>query len=173
MPRLGQCQSEPHGSDPENLRNAYFINSRAILEKPEFTHVDLHILMKITEMLLWVTLNGHWNFMNFSLFSRFQTIEKTKKTRIITFAQGLPLFVALGLHQCTWFFHWNLQRNSLKTHLRKTCISRIIAKTIEIATFRPPRIDIKTIWFFVFYQNNIASQYLWKIIKNMTSQKTF
>ena len=92
MPHLHQCSTEPHGSDPQNLRNAYYINSRAILEKPEFTHVDLLILMKITEMPLWVTLNGHRNFMNFSLFSKFQTIEKTKKTKIITFAQGFPLF---------------------------------------------------------------------------------
>ena len=92
MPQLDQCQSEPPGSDPQNLPNAYYISSRAIIAKPEFTHGGLQILMKITEMPLWVTLNGHRNFMIFSLFSQFQTIEKTKKTRIITFAQGFPLF---------------------------------------------------------------------------------
>ena len=92
MPQLDQCQLEPPGSDPQNLRNDLYISSRAILEKPEFTHVDLQNLMKITEMPLWVTLNGPRNLMNFSLFSKFQSIEKTKKTKIITFAQGFPLF---------------------------------------------------------------------------------
>jgi len=92
MLQLTQCVAEPPGSDPQNLRNTLYINSRAILEKPEFTHVDLQILMKITELPLWVTLNGLRNFMIFSVFSKFQTIEKTKKTIIITFAQGFPLF---------------------------------------------------------------------------------
>ena len=54
-------------------------------------------------------------------------------------------------------------------HWKRTCgkarISIIIAKTNEIATFWPPRINVKTTCFFVFYENNIASKYLWKIIK--------
>ena len=41
--------------------------------------------MKITEMPLWLTLNGHRNFMNFSLFSKFQTIENYNfRTRMST-----------------------------------------------------------------------------------------
>ena len=100
MATLTQCGSEPPGSDPQNLPNAYHISSRAIIAKPEFTHGGLQILMKITEMPLWVTSNGPQFFMIFSSISKFQTIEKTKKTIIITFAQGFPLFWALGL-RCT------------------------------------------------------------------------
>ena len=65
-------------------------------------------------------------FMIFTCFSKCQTTQKTKKTRIITFAQGFPLFLSLGLHQCTWFLHRNLKRKSLKTHLQKTYISKTI-----------------------------------------------
>ena len=130
--------------------------------KTWFSNADLQILMKITVLPLWVTLNGLRNFMMLSVFSKFQTIEKTKKTRVITFAGGFPVFLALGLHQCTLKgFHWTRTCG-------KTCISRIIAKTKEIATFRPPIFAIKTIWFFVFYENSIA----FKHQKNMTSQKT-
>ena len=87
--------------------------------KTWFSNADLQNLMKITILPLWVTLNGLRHFTIFAMFSKFHTIEKTKKTIIITFAQGFPVFWALGLHQCTWFFHWNLIRTSLKTHLRK------------------------------------------------------
>ena len=45
-------------SDPENLRNAYCVSSRAILEKRRFSHVDRRVAMKITVLPLWVTLNG-------------------------------------------------------------------------------------------------------------------
>jgi hypothetical protein len=45
-------------SDPENLHNAYYVSSRAILEKPRFSHVDRRVAMKITVLPLWVTLNG-------------------------------------------------------------------------------------------------------------------
>ena len=133
--------------------------------KPDFPYVDLHIFMKITEKLVWVTPNGLRNFMIFTCFSKCQTTEKTKKTRIITFAQGFPLFLSLGLHQCTWFLHRNLKRKSLKTHLRKTYISKTMAKTNEISTCWPPIINRMTVWFFVFNENNVAFNYLWKNIK--------
>ena len=45
-------------SDPENLRNVYYVGSRAILEKPQFSHVDRRVAMKITVLRLCVTLNG-------------------------------------------------------------------------------------------------------------------
>ena len=45
-------------SDPENLRNAYYVSSRAILEKPRFLHVDRRVAMEITVLRLWLTLNG-------------------------------------------------------------------------------------------------------------------
>ena len=45
-------------SDPKNLRNAYYTNSRAILGKPRFSHVDLRMVTKITVLPLWVKLNG-------------------------------------------------------------------------------------------------------------------
>ena len=47
-------------------------------------------------------------------------------------------------------FHWNLERNSLRTHLRKTWLSRNINKSNEIATFRHPRINITTSRSFAF-----------------------
>ena len=90
-------------SDPENLRNAYYVSSRAILEKPPFSHVDSRVANKITVLPLWVTLNGLWNFMAFSHFSEFRTLEKTNKTRNITLAQGFPMFWALGPHNCIRF----------------------------------------------------------------------
>ena len=113
-----------------------------------------------------------WHFMIFSLFSQFQIIEKTIKTIVITFALGFPLFLALGLHQCTWIFHQNLKRNSLKTHVLKHVNSRIIAKTSEIATFRPSRIHIKTICFLFFMKTTSPLNIYEKTWKNMTSQKT-
>ena len=103
----------------------------------------------ITEKSLWVKPYGHRNFMIFSCFSKSLTIKQIEKTRIINFAQGFPLFLSLGLHQCTCIFHQNLKRNSLKTHVLKHVNSRIIAKTNEIATFRPSRIHIKTICFLI------------------------
>ena len=45
-------------SDPGNIQNAYYVSSRAILEKPRFSHVDRRVAMKITVLPLWVTLNG-------------------------------------------------------------------------------------------------------------------
>ena len=44
----------------------------------------------------------------------------------------------------------NLKRNSLKTHMLKHVNSNIMAKTNEIATFRPSRIHMKTICFLIF-----------------------
>ena len=46
----------------------------------------------------------------------------------------------------------------------KTYISRIIAKTKEIAICWPPIINRMTVWFFVFNENNVAFKYLWKNI---------
>ena len=51
--------------------------------------------------IILVTLNGLRNLTIFVVFSKFQTIQKTKTTIIISFAQGFPLFWALGLHRCT------------------------------------------------------------------------
>ena len=45
-------------SDPENLRNAYYVTSRAILEKLRFSHVDRRVAIQITVLPLCVTLNG-------------------------------------------------------------------------------------------------------------------
>ena len=170
-----ECSGSPLvvlGSDPENLRNAYYISSRAILEKPDFPYVDLQILMKITEMLLWVTPYGLRHFMSFSFFSKSLTVDKIKKTRIINFTYGFPLFLSLGLHQCTWIFHQNLKRNSLKTHVLKHVNSIIIAKTNEIATFRPSRIHIKTICFLFYMKTASPLNIYEKTLKNTTSQKT-
>ena len=83
-------------SDPENLQNAYYVSSRAILEKPRFSHVDRRVAMKITVLPLWVTLNGLWNFMAFSHFSEFRTLEKTKKTRNIIWHNDFDCFELLG-----------------------------------------------------------------------------
>ena len=63
-------------SDPENLRNAYYTNSRAILEKLRFSHVDLRVVMKITVLPVWVTLNGLRHLMIFSLF-----LQSTKQRK--------------------------------------------------------------------------------------------
>ena len=158
--------------DPENRHNAYYVSSRAILEKPRFSHVDRRVAMKITVLPLWVTLNGLWTFMVFSHFSEFRILEKNKENQEYHFRTGISTVLSSWAPPLHTIFHWNLERNSLRTHLRKTCLFRNIAKTNEIATFRPPRLDITTSRFFACSKTTSLLNTQEKTSKSITSQKT-
>ena len=95
--------------------------------------------------------------MSFSFSFKIQTIEKPQKTRIINFSRGFPLFLSFGIHNCTWILNKTLKGIHWKRTCWKTYIYIIKPKTNEIATFWPPRLNIKTIWFVVLYENNRCS----------------
>ena len=111
--------------------------------------------------------NVKWTlkFHGFLTFLWIPNTRKNKENKKSHFGTRISTVLSSWAPPLHTIFHWNLERNSLRTHLRKTCLFRNIAKTNEIATFWPPRINVKTTCFFVFYENSIASKYLWKIIK--------
>ena len=91
--------------------------------------------------------------------------KKQRKWELSLSHKDFHCFELLGSTNAHGFSIEILKELHWKRTCGKTRISIIIAKTNEIATFWPPRIDVKTTCFFVFYENSIASKYLWKIIK--------
>ena len=91
--------------------------------------------------------------------------KKQRKQKLSLSHKDFHCFELLGSTNAHDFSIEILKELHWKRTCGKTRISIIIPKTNEIATFWPPRIDVKTTCFFVFYENSIASKYLWKIIK--------
>ena len=112
------------------------------------------------------------NFHGFLTFLWILNPRKNKENQKYHFRTGISNVLSSWAPPLHTLFHWNLERNSLRTHLRKTCFSRNIPKTFEIATFRPPRSNITTSRSFAFGKTTSLLNTYEKTSKSMTSQKT-
>ena len=141
--------------------------------KTWFSNVDLQILMKITVLPLWVTLNGLRIFLWFSQFSlNSKQCKPQRKQELSLSHMDFHCFELLGSTNAHDFSIEILKELHWKRTCEKPCISRIITKTNEIATFRPLRIDVKTTAFsFSMKITSLLSTYE-KSSKNITYQKT-
>ena len=79
------------------------------------------------------------------IFLQNPNYRKNKENENWHFRTLISIVLSSWTQQMHMILHWKLGRNSLRTHMRKTCISRIMTKTCEIPTFPHPTINIKTI----------------------------
>ena len=118
--------------------------------------------------------NVKWtlNFYGFLTFLWILNPRKNKENQKYHFRTRISIVLSSWAPPLHTIFHWNLERNSLRTHLRKTCLFRNIAKTNEIATCWPPRSNITTSRSFAFRKTTSLLNTHEKTSKSMTSQKT-